>query len=329
MLSHWLTANSPELTGNYFTTSFSCQGNFPDLKDAKVVVFSRGDQFSSLVRERIASLHNHFEVKIVDIGLLTSQNASSNYQVISELHDGHILPVVLDVDMDTYKEYCKAMHLEGKLTNTAYVSNTILNAAEDYAIENIGFQRHNIPRHQWLMVNDTDTPGLSLGALRASQKVLEPILRETNFLHFDLAAIRRSEMSGKKGALPTGLYAEEACQIMRYAGEGLRIKLVTIDTSGLDQKSDNEAMLVATMLWYLHEGVELRSQDHPAYSSDFKEYIVELNEVDHSLTFAQSNKSGKWWLKIDNEDNRYVSCAYDEYLQSIQNEMPDRLLKML
>jgi len=88
-------------------------------------------------------------------------------------------------------------------------------------------------------------------------------------------------------------------------------------------------MVVAELLWYLHEGVEVRAKDHPALSKDFKEYIIELNEVDHSLTFAQSNKSGKWWMKLDNDSNNYVSCAYEEYRQTIENEIPERLLKLL
>lgn len=329
MLSNWLSPISSELCNNYFNDHYSCQGNFPDLTSAKVVVFSREHKFSSAVREVLGNLHNHFDTTIVDIGDLSSSNASTIYQVVSELQDGYILPVLLGVDLDCFLEFCQAMHLEKKLNNCTYVSNQISLSQDNFAIENIGYQRHVIPKFQFQEVLDSSTPGLSLGALRGNQRIIEPILRECNYFHFDMAVMRKSDCPNVKNALPTGLYSEEACQILRYVGEGLRLKLVSFDTSGLDENSDNEALMVAELIWYLHEGVEVRPKDHPAFSDDFKEYIIELNEVDHSLIFAQSNKSGKWWLKLENESNRYVSCAYEEYKQTIENEIPERLLKLL
>ena len=329
MLSNWLNPIESSNGSNYFNQEFSCQGNFPDLKDTKIVVFSRESNFSQKVREALGSLFNHFDTTIVDIGNLNTSNPSSNYQAISELQDGFILPVLLGTDIEAFQEFCNAMKKEDRLNNCAFISNRISLPKEKYNIENIGYQRHFIPKFQYQEVTESDTPGLSLGMLRSNQRILEPILRESNYLHFDLAAVRMSEVPGMKNSLPTGLSTEEACQIMRYAGEGMRLKLASIDTSGLDETSKAEAFLVAEMIWYLHEGVEVRGNDHPALSKDFKEYIIELNEVDHSLTFAQSTKTGKWWMKIDNDSNNYVSCAYEEYQQTIQNEIPVRLLKLL
>jgi len=329
MLANWLSPLSSLECNNYFDDKYSCQGNFPDLTDAKIVVFSREHKFSSLVRSSLGKLHNHFDVKFVDIGILNSSNPSTIYQVVSELQDGYILPILLGVDLECFREFCQAMILEGKLSSTCFVSNKIASVKENYNVVNIAYQRHYIPKFQYDEVLESDTPGLSLGGLRSNQKILEPILRETNYLHFDMSSIRRSDCPKNDVSLPTGLNSEEACQIMRFVGEGLRLKLVTVDTCAMDETASAEAMLVAELLWYLHEGVEVRAKDHPALSKDFKEYIIELNEVDHSLTFAQSNKSGKWWMKLDNDSKKYVSCAYEEYIQTIENEIPERLLKLL
>jgi len=221
------------------------------------------------------------------------------------------------------------MVLEKKLTTAAHISNSALLPCEEYTIDNIGYQRHLLPKYLLDEINDSSTPGLSLGTLRANQKILEPILREVNYLHFDLAALRKADCPDKPNSIPTGLYAEEACQIMRYIGEGLRLKLVSFDTTGLGAESESAAMLTAELIWYMHEGIEMRAKDHPAISRDFKEFVIEMNEVDHSLIFLQSTKSGKWWLKKEKNSNAYISCAYEEYEQSINNELPDRLLKLL
>ncbi len=329
MLNNWLTPVSNENIASYFTTIFHSNDDFPNLEGTKMVFFTKNNEFSNLVRNKMSLLFNHFKTTIVDIGTLSTDNSSSIYQVISELQDGFITPILLGIDQTSFLDFCKAMSLENKLETVAHISNTAILSTENYAIENLGYQRHLIPKYILDEINDSTTPGLSLGALRANQKILEPILREVNYLHFDLSAVRISDCSSKSKSFPTGLYAEEACQIMRYIGEGLRLKLISFDTSGLSKDSNFEAMLVAELIWYIHEGIEMRPADHPALSEDFKEFVIEMNEVDHSLIFLQSNKSGKWWLKKEKNSNSYISCAYEEYKQSINNEIPDRLLKLL
>ena len=98
MLSNWLSPISSDYCNNYFSDQYSCQGNFPDLTSAKIVVFSREHKFSSAVRSALDRLHNHFETRIIDIGNLNSGNSSAIYQVVSELQDGYILPVLIGVD---------------------------------------------------------------------------------------------------------------------------------------------------------------------------------------------------------------------------------------
>ena len=329
MLNNWLTSVSDEYTSSYFNSIFHKKDNFPNLEEVKIVVFTKNDEFCNLVRTKMSQLFNHFNTTIVDIGTLNTSNNSSIYQVISELQDGYITPILIGVDKSSFVEFCKAMFLENKLDIAAHISNTAIVPSENYKIDNIGYQRHLVPKYILDEINDSPNPGLSLGTLRAQQKILEPILREVNYLHFDLAAVRSSDCPNKPNSITTGMYAEEACQVMRYIGEGLRLKLISFDSFGLTGESNSEAMLVAELIWYLHEGIEMRSVDHPALSRDFKEFVIEMNEVDHSLVFLQSNKTGKWWLQKEKKSNSYISCAYEEYEQSINNEIPDRLLKLL
>ena len=329
MLNNWLSPVSDDNISSYFTSVFHSKDDFPNLEGTKIVIFTKNQEFCNLLRLQMNDLFNHFKTTIVDIGVLNTNNNSSIYQVISELQDGFIIPVLLGVDQNSFVDFCKAMSLENKLETAAHISNTAICSTDQYSIENIGYQRHLTPKYIVDEIQDSLTPGLSLGSMRMHKKIVEPILREVNYLHFDLASIRRSDCPSMPNSTPTGLYAEEACQIMRYLGEGLRLKLITFDTTGLGPESKNEAMLIAELLWYVHEGIDLRPEYHPAFSTDFKEFIIEMNEVDHSLIFLQCNKSGKWWLKKEKNSNAYISCAFEEYEQSISNEIPERLLKLL
>jgi hypothetical protein len=329
MLNNWLNPVSNDSISSYFDQIYHSKEDFPNLEGAKIVIFTTPDEFSNLVRNKMNVLFNHFKTTIVDIGTLNTSNNSSIFQVISELQDGFITPILLGVNQMAFLDFCKAMSHESKLETAALVSNTAILPNDNFNLYNIGYQRHLVPKYVLDEIHDSVTPGLSLGALRANQKILEPILREVNYLHFDLAAVRNSDCPKKPNSIPTGLYAEEACQLMRYIGEGLRLKFITFDTTGLNGTSELAAMLLAELIWYIHEGIDMKFVDHPAFSGDFKEFVIELNDIDHSLIFLQSTKSGKWWLKKERNSNAYISCAYEEYEQSINNEIPDRLLKLL
>ena len=329
MITNWLSAVNTNDISSYFDKTYQKGQNFPEIKNSKIALLSSNISFANAVRSSFSSLYNHFETEIIDIGNLVNSNPSAVYQVLSELQEGHILPIILGVKNSEFQELCKSMVMEGKLSNAAFISNHISLAPKEFNIDNIGFQRHLTPKHHHLENAEQNSSGLSLGTLRRNQKIVEPILREANYIHFDMACIRRSDTPAISSSLPTGLYAEEACQLMRYSGEGSRLRFVSINCHDLQEDNTIESMLVAEMLWYLHEGVESRWTDHPTISNDFQEFIVELDSIDHSLFFYQSNKSGKWWLKAHSDSNNYISCAFEEYQKTAYNEIPDRLLKLL
>ncbi|MEE9439658.1 MAG: hypothetical protein V3V14_11700 [Saprospiraceae bacterium] len=329
MLNNWLSPVSSDTLSTYFDSSYEKINNFPNLRDIRVVFFSKQEKSVNSVRNALSKLYNNFSVPIIDIGNLNKENPSFIYQVISELQDGNILPILVDVSKQDFIELAKAMVAEEKLKKATFVSNCISPLSNNYSTNNIGYQRHFNPAHLLQDVLNSDSAGLSLGELRSKQHVVEPILRETNYLHFDISAIRKSECPSISNSLPTGLYTEEACQIMRYAGEGSRLKLVTFDTHNLDANNEIESMIVAELIWYLQEGLDLNIQQHPSITTNFKEYIIELNELNHSLKFFQSTSNGKWWLKTENSSNIYTACSFEEYQATINNELPARLLKLI
>ena len=57
-----------------------------------------------------------------------------------------------------------------------------------------------------------------LGQIRDKIEDAEPIIRQADMLSFDITSIKHADAPANPNALPNGLYAEEACQIMRYAG---------------------------------------------------------------------------------------------------------------
>jgi hypothetical protein len=173
---------------------------------------------------------------------------------------------------------------------------------------------------------------LSLGKLRSYPTILEPVMRDTQMLYTDLNCIRRSDVPNIPDSLPTGMNAEELCQMMKYAGTAQGIRSIFFNDLEIVHDNSPEFLLMAEAIWYFTEGLNMRVREHPTVSEDFSEFVIYSNSYENDLVFKRNNQTLKWWL-VDqsmSENIRYLACAYEEYeMASGGEEIPDRLLKFL
>jgi hypothetical protein len=92
--------------------------------------------------------------------------------------------------------------------------------------------------------------------------------------------------------------------------------------------------LLAQIIWYFIEGVSCRFEEYPVnLTKNFKRYTVQMS--DREMVFHQSDKSGRWWLEIQNENyldnksksNTLLSCMHKDYLDACKDVLPDRWWK--
>lgn len=207
---------------------------------------------------------------------------------------------------------------------TAIVSNR-LRASDAKKTTFVGFQRQLAPHES--LVDDGLLPEdtFSLGRLRHDTAIVEPLLRDTEVLHIYLDCIRSGDVD-EADALPTGLFAEELCQIARYAGESPKLKLIEVIGT---RDSGTNAMLVAELLWYLSEGKAHQITDQPGSDpSAFSTYVVDIHGTEHSLNFYRHLSSNKWWVK-DMAGEHLIACSQLEYENAIRGNLANRLLKLL
>ena len=125
-------------------------------------------------------------------------------------------------------------------------------------------------------------------------------MRGTDLISFDLNAVRQIEAPGQYFGSPNGFYAEEACQIAHYAGMADQLKVAGFFNliPNLDHQQLS-AKLMAQIIWHFLEGFHFKvTEDPEKHPSEFSEYIIEMDDVDLPLTFYQSRKTGRWWMKI-------------------------------
>lgn len=192
----------------------------------------------------------------------------------------------------------------------------------------IGYQRqHPLCPHPAINV-------FRLGEYRNNPSCIEPAIRRSEIVHFNLNAIRSSDNPGSEIKNPSGFYAEEASAIARMAGMSERLKIFSISRWNENKDIDKvTANLVAQMIWYFWEGCHLKKLDEHVNKESLTQYSVEIKNLDYIIRFYKSEKSGKWWFEeplIDNEfSNQLIPCSYDEYVATVNDQIPGRILEMI
>lgn len=175
-----------------------------------------------------------------------------------------------------------------------------------------------------------------LGNVRSKIQDTEPLLRNAHMLVVSANSIRASDCPCSTQSNPNGLFGEEACQLMRYAGMGNDLTSIGI----YDLKSANDidgrgAKLVSQMMWYLIEGIYARRNDYPtAESNDYTVYRTTFHNSNHEIVFYKHTLTDRWWMEVPypKERSQYkgmfmVPCSYSDYQAALTDEIPDRWLK--
>ncbi len=196
-----------------------------------------------------------------------------------------------------------------------------------FHLQMIGIQSHQVSPSILQYLRNLTYDYIQLGNLRDDFTVVEPMLRNTSFLSFDISAIKNSDASGHIRPSPNGLYGEEACQIFRYAGLSNKLMVLGLfevnpvfDTSGLTSG------LAAQMIWYFIEVLAHRKNESPSSDkSAFTKYFVEMESDLQPLTFYYQPSTKRWWIEIAREQGEswIIPCRETDYLAAAKQEIPD------
>ena len=188
----------------------------------------------------------------------------------------------------------------------------------------IGFQSYYIHPRMIETMDKLRFDCYRLGVAKENMEEMEPVLRNTSLLSFDISAIKHSDAPANKKS-PNGFTGEEACMIARYAGMSSRLS--SFGVYGYDPQNDvNEltAMQIAQMLWYFIDG---KSRNKQEASFEDRNHFNEFNAVvaEVATVFLQSRRTNRWWMQLPN--NKWIPCSYRDYQLTGQNEIPERWLR--
>ncbi|HQQ94464.1 MAG TPA: formimidoylglutamase [Bacteroidia bacterium] len=347
------------------------QGGFPDLENVEIALigvnesrFAPGNEACSMAPDAIrAELYplyrGSFEARVADLGNISpGHTVADTYfalsRVIDQLIRKNIIPFILGGSQDlVYAQFLGYKDLEQTINIVSVDQRFDLGPAEEdihhrnylgkiilhqpnylFNYSNLGYQTYLEDPNNLEMMNKLYFDVYRLGQLRSHVEETEPIIRQADLLSFDLSAIRQSDAPANPFSSPNGFSAEEACQIMRYAGMSDKLSSVGLYelNPGLDVRKIS-SQLAAQMIWCFMEGFYQRKQDFPNKSNpDYLHFHVVLQDEKYQINFYKSKKSDRWWMEIPYppkkelrfERHTLIPCSYADYEMATRNEIPDR-----
>ena len=332
----------------------------PDITDIDIILVgvteTRGSGISdsatdaaTCIRKQFYQLHNwHTDIKIADIGnIKTGETLNDSYAaiktVLAELLRLKKTVVILGGSHDiTLAQYFAYKELQQVVEATCIDANINLKGenplrSENFLLEmltgepnlvkhynHIGFQSYYVHPRMLETMDKLRFDCYRVGAAKENLDEMEPVLRNTHLLSFDISAIKYSDSPASIQS-PNGFTGEEACILTRFAGMSKNVNSFGI-YGYLPQNDINNlsAKQISQMIWYFIDGKN-RSKQEAAIEDrhHFNEYHSGFTEVDS--TFLQSKKTGRWWMQLPNK--KFIACSYNDYLQASRNEIPERWLR--
>jgi formiminoglutamase len=196
-----------------------------------------------------------------------------------------------------------------------------------FDLQMIGIQSHWVSSAGFDFLGRHSFDYFPLGQLHEKLQEVEPVIRNTTFLSFDISSVKQSDACGHICPSPNGLYGEEACQLARYAGLSPRLKVFGLfEANPHYDKSEITTELAAQMIWYFIEAFTHRRGEDPARdSSFFTKYYVEKELHGEPLVFYHHPFTNRWWIEVPFRDSRNwkIACNENDYSQAIKQEIPE------
>lgn len=332
----------------------------PDLEAIDIVLIGinefRGGGFianensADAIREQFYRLQYwHKDISIADLGnVKCGDSLADSYSaakiVIEELLKLRKTVVILGGSHDNTLAQYNAYKSMGKIIEATVIDAKIdlksesMSPSENFLMEmlteepnmvrqynHIGFQSYFVSSKILETIDKLRFDCFRVGKAKEQLEEMEPVIRNTDLLSFDISAIKNSDAPASHCS-PNGFTGEEACSLARYAG--MSLSLSSFGIYGYDptkEVNDMTALQIAQMLWYFIDGKSRVIQESSlGENHNFNEYHTSFTEID--TMFLQSKKTGRWWMQMP--DKHLTPCSYNDYLMASNNEIPERWMRI-
>jgi arginase family enzyme len=332
----------------------------PDMEGVELVIMgigeNRGKDLTAkestapdAIRKQLYQLHCwHEELKIADIGnIIRGAQINDSYAalqtVLAELISTGKKVLILGGSHDLTLAQCGAYKNLNQIIEASCIDalidlkgdsilrdeNFLLDmlTGEPNMVKNynhIGFQSYFVHPRLLETMDKLRFDCYRVGVVRENIEEMEPVLRNSHLVSFDLAALKNNIVP-TKCISPNGFTGEEACSLSQFAGSSSNLSSFGI--YGYVPENDPQgiaAMQVAQMIWYFIDGIQKNkieaNLNETALFNEFHACFADIDSV-----FLQSKKTGRWWMQLP--DKSFIACSHSDYVKASHNDIPERWLR--
>lgn len=338
MLNIWFADNNTVNSSNELNHE-SFKSHLNQSTDHNELIIFSGFENDLHINEGFRRLTTHFHSVCSYKGALRSFSDKFISQACYEfLNLNNVLPVMVSQG-SAYKHILNSTDDEEFSFKKVFINNKVdlsmITNDDDLASTGyLAVQKHYSNQQHWVKCEEESYNFLRLGKLKNQLDVAEAIIRDAEYIEFNINSIRYGDLKSHKDCPITGLTIEETCQLMKYIGTANQLKFLNICGYNPDQDLDGKVgECIAMMLWYFLEGRESRTEIQAKLnSSEFQEFLVQPNHLSVALRFFKHKITGQWWVKLPEEiaeENLVLACSERDYYQACNDEVSDRLMQAM
>ena len=290
-------------------------------------------EFTQIRREFYKLSQLDFDIQIVDLGDLVSGKTSqdSHYilqEVLSACHYKHAIPVVIGGSNDFAFSMFSALSFHQKDINYTQISNVVslkqdeeihesnflskILGSKNFSIKNyhhLGYQKHLNEMDSVKLIKEVQFDIIRLAEMMNSTEKTEPYFRKADLVTINCDAVESFNEAFSINPQVNGLNKREVCAYMKEIGLGEKLKSVGIFNYNIYSDSQLNHQLLAQMIWYLIEGINIQ-RSHPKEKS-FETFFVLIN--DEQYAFKRDVFSNLWYFGEDENIDNCIPCSRSDF----------------
>ena len=288
-----------------------------------------------------------FEAPICDLGELISgkTQADTRYvleEILTFCYNKNAVPVVIGGSVDLSYALFSALNFHQKGINYAHISNvaSLSNEGEEISESNylhkiltkkeaslrnfhlLGYQRHLNEIALLKLMKEVDFDVLRLADMMNTTERAEPFFRRADMVTLNCDAVESFSEAFSTNPQVNGLNRREICAYMKEIGLSENLKTVGVFNFNADSKNLLNHQLMAQMLWYLIEGINVQ-RTHPKERS-YDTFVVLIDNRDFS--FKRDTFSGLWYFAKGKDVKKWIPCSREDYENAKRGELNKRFL---
>lgn len=306
--------------------------------------------FNSLRRQFYRLSKLDFEVPVCDLGdLVSGKSVQDTHYILQEVISACLyrksIPLIIGGSSDLAYSLFYTLNFHHQTINYTHISSAVsldsngeeineqnflakIFSTKNFSINNfhlLGYQKHLNHDDILKIVKQVDFDVVRLAEMMGDTSLTEPYFRNADLVTLNCDAVESFAEPFSYRPQVNGLNRREICAYMKETGLGENLKCVGIFNFNFDIHSQLNNQLLAQMLWYLLEGINIQ-QSHPK-DKNIETYWIMID--DQNFSFKRDTFSDLWYFGNDEDLNKCLPCSAAEYEDAKKGLLSLRLQKFV